>query len=131
MEFCRGFPDGSDSKEFTCHQETPVRSLGKEDLLEKGMATHSSILAWIIPQTEEPGRLQSMGSQNKLFTLIISFGTCLTQNPEPCYCSGMFLIILLEWMLTPTATIIFYLSQVKILCMLLMDHQKGENLGFL
>ena len=41
-------------------QETQVRSLGREDPLEKGMATHSSILAWEIPRTEEPGRLQSM-----------------------------------------------------------------------
>ena len=40
-----------------------VRSLGKEDPLEEGMATHSSILAWSIPWAEEPGRLQSMGSQ--------------------------------------------------------------------
>ena len=44
-------------------QETWVRFLGREDPLEKGMATHSSILAWRIPQMEEPGRLQSMGSQ--------------------------------------------------------------------
>ena len=44
-------------------QETWVRSLGQEDPLEKGMATHSSILVWRIPWTEEPGRLQSMGSQ--------------------------------------------------------------------
>ena len=43
--------------------ETRVRSLGWEDLLEKEMATHSSIPAWRIPGTEEPGRLQSMGSQ--------------------------------------------------------------------
>ena len=43
--------------------ETGVRSLGQEDLLEKGMATHYSILAWRIPWTEEPGRLQSMESQ--------------------------------------------------------------------
>ena len=42
-------------------QETWVRSLGWEDPLEKGMATHSSILPWRIPWTEEPGRLQSMG----------------------------------------------------------------------
>ena len=41
--------------------ETQVQSLGWEDLLEKEMATHSSILAWRTPQTEEPGRLQSMG----------------------------------------------------------------------
>ena len=43
--------------------ETQVQSLGWEDLLEKEMATHSSILAWKMPWTEEPGRLQSMGSQ--------------------------------------------------------------------
>ena len=44
-------------------QETQVRSLGGEDTLEKGMATHSSILAWEMPWTEEPGGLQSMGFQ--------------------------------------------------------------------
>ena len=43
-------------------QETWVQSLGWEDLLEKAMTTHSSTLAWKIPWTEEPGRLQSMGS---------------------------------------------------------------------
>ena len=43
-------------------QETRIRSLGQEDPLEKEMATHSGILAWRIPQTEEPGGLQSMGS---------------------------------------------------------------------
>ena len=67
-------------------QETWVQSLGKEDPLEKGMATHSSILAWEMPQTEEPGRLQSMGSQRvrhnsatNSFQLILceaKFGTC-------------------------------------------------------
>ena len=44
-------------------QETQVRSLGREDPLEKEMVTHSSILAWKTPRTEEPDRLQSMGSQ--------------------------------------------------------------------
>ena len=44
-------------------QETQVQSLGREDLLEKEMATHSSILAWRIPWMEEPGGLWSMGSQ--------------------------------------------------------------------
>ena len=44
-------------------QATGVPSLGGEDPLEKGMATHSSILVWRIPRTEEPGGLQSMGSQ--------------------------------------------------------------------
>ena len=44
-------------KNLSAMQETQVRSLGQEDLLEKGMATHSSILAWRIPGTEEPVRL--------------------------------------------------------------------------
>ena len=50
-------------KNLPAMQETWVRSLGWEDSLEKGVATHSSILAWRVPWTEEPGRLQSMGSQ--------------------------------------------------------------------
>ena len=49
-------------KSLPAVQETGVRSLGWEDPLEKGMATYSSILAWKIPWTEEPGGLQSMGS---------------------------------------------------------------------
>ena len=44
-------------------QETQIQSLGGEDALEKGMEIHSSILAWRIPWTEEPGKLQSTGSQ--------------------------------------------------------------------
>ena len=50
-------------KNLPAMQETQVRSLGQENPLEKGMATHSSILAWRIPKTEDPGELQSMGSQ--------------------------------------------------------------------
>ena len=50
-------------KRLPVMQETRVRSLGQEDPLEKEMATHSSILAWRILWTEEPGRIQSMGSQ--------------------------------------------------------------------
>ena len=50
-------------KHLPAMRETWVRSLGWEDLLEKEMAIHSSILVWIIPRTEEPGSLQSMGSQ--------------------------------------------------------------------
>ena len=49
-------------KNLPAMQETWVRSLGQEDHLEKGLAIHSSILAWRIPWTEEPGGLQSMGS---------------------------------------------------------------------
>ena len=50
-------------KHLPTMQETQVQSLDQEDTLEKEMATHSSTLAWKIPWTEEPGRLQSMGSQ--------------------------------------------------------------------
>ena len=53
------FPDGSVGKESACNAE----DLGQEDPLEKGKATHSSILAWRIPWTEESAELQSMGSQ--------------------------------------------------------------------
>ena len=57
------FPHSSVGKESAAMQETQVRFLGWEDPLEKKMATHSSILAWRIPWTQEPGGLQSMGSQ--------------------------------------------------------------------
>ena len=50
-------------KRLSTMQETWVRSLGQEDLLEKEVAIHSSAIAWKIPWTEEPDRLQSMGSQ--------------------------------------------------------------------
>ena len=50
-------------KDTLAMQESQVQSLGQEDPLEKGMATYSSMLAWRIPWTEEPGGLQSMGSQ--------------------------------------------------------------------
>ena len=57
------FPSGSDIKHLPMMQETWVGPLGREDPLEKGMATHSSTFEWKIPWTEEPGRLQSTGSQ--------------------------------------------------------------------
>ena len=57
------FPGGSDGKASAYSARDPGSIMGQEDLLEKEMATHSSILAWKIPWMEEPGRLQSMGSQ--------------------------------------------------------------------
>ena len=66
--------------------ETWVESLGQEDLLEKEMATHSSILAWKIPWMEEPGRLQSVGSQS--WTLLSDFTffhfSCLYKMTTSC-----------------------------------------------
>ena len=58
-----GFPSGLDGKESACNAGDLVTSLGQEGPLEKGMATHSSILAWRIPRAEEPGGLQSMSLQ--------------------------------------------------------------------
>ena len=62
-----GFPGGASGEEPACpcrrHNETRIRSLGREDPLEEDMATHSRILAWRIPWTQEPGGLVSMGSQ--------------------------------------------------------------------
>ena len=60
-----GFPGGSDYKESSCQCRRPrFDPWGQKDPLGKGMATHSSVLAWRIPWTEEPGGLQSMGSQS-------------------------------------------------------------------
>ena len=64
-------------------REAWVQSLGQEDLLEKEMTTHSSILAWEIPQTEEPGGLQSMGqiqSMDKFFKEIVIRETDLSKE---------------------------------------------------
>ena len=58
-----GFPVAQTVKRLSTMWETQVRSLGWEDPLGKGMATHASVLAWRIPWTEEPGRLQSMELQ--------------------------------------------------------------------
>ena len=61
-----GFPGGSDGKKnLPAMLETWVQSLDREDLLEEGMATHSRILAWEIPRTEEPGGLQALRSQSQ------------------------------------------------------------------
>ena len=70
MNICKVFrtsslPRGSEVKNLPATQETWVQSLDQEDFLEKGIAIHSSILAWRIPQTEEPGELQSMGFQKR------------------------------------------------------------------
>ena len=60
LYYLMGFPSGS---VVPAMQETRVQSLGREDPLEEGRATHSSILAWGIPRTEEPGGLQSIWLQ--------------------------------------------------------------------
>ena len=62
--FNQGFPGGLAVKNLPAMQETQIRFLGREAVLEEGMATHSSVLAWRIPWTEEPGGLQSMELQS-------------------------------------------------------------------
>ena len=71
------FPGDSGSKESASVQETQVRSLGQEDPLEKGMAIHSTILAWRIPWTEEPGGLQPGGRKESGMTERLTFRLCL------------------------------------------------------
>ena len=63
LPIVKGFPGGLAVKNPPAMQQTQVQSLGQEDALEKEMATHSSILTWEIPWTEESGGLQSMGLQ--------------------------------------------------------------------
>ena len=63
-------------KRLPAMQETRLQSLGWEDLLEKEMATHSSILAWEIPWTEEPGGLQSMGLERVGHDLVTNNSSC-------------------------------------------------------
>ena len=63
LKACLGFPGGSVGKESACNAGDLGLMPGLEDTLEKEKATHSNILTWRIPRTEEPGRLQSMVSQ--------------------------------------------------------------------
>ena len=75
-----GLPGGSDGKASVYKWKTCVQSLGQEGLLEKEIATHSSIFAWKTPWMEDPGRLQSMGSQSQTqlsdFTFFLPFLNC-------------------------------------------------------
>ena len=73
LDYILGLPSGTSGKEPPANEgrlrETWVQSLGWGDPLEEGMATHSCILAWRIPWTEEPGRLQSTGLQRLYFSV--------------------------------------------------------------
>ena len=75
--------------------ETQVQSLGQEDLLEKEMATHSSSLAWRIPWREEPGRLQSIGSQRVRRDWATSLTTALQADSLPAEPQGKHIKIIL------------------------------------
>ena len=78
-----GFPGGSDSKASACNVGDPVRFLGLEDPLEKETATHSSVLAWEIPWTEESGGLHSMGWQKGWTQLGDLTATTQTRHQTP------------------------------------------------
>ena len=73
---------GSDGKRLPAVRETQVRLLGRENPLEKEMATHSSTLAWKIPWTEEPGRLRSMGSQKVGHDFTLTFTLFSDLSPK-------------------------------------------------
>ena len=74
-------------------QETRVRSLGREDPLEKGMATHSSVLAWGIPWTEEPGGVQSMGWQR-----VGCDWATNTRSPIYSLSFHSFVVVIVQWL---------------------------------
>ena len=80
-------PYGASGKESACQcKETWARSLGWEDPLEEGVATHSSVLAWRVPWTEEPGGLQSLGSQSR--TRPSDLARRQSPGPGPPGCDG-------------------------------------------
>ena len=84
----KGFPGPQRLKRMPAMWETWVRSLGWEDPLEKEMATHSSILAWRIPWMEEPGGLQSTGSQRVRHDWVTSLSTMLKGQHVQRPCGG-------------------------------------------
>ena len=73
QSFDMGFPSGSAVKNLPAMQETQVHSLGQEDSLEEGMTAHSSVPAWRIPGTEEPGELQSIRSDQISHSVMSNF----------------------------------------------------------
>ena len=77
-----GFPEGSDGKESACNAGDQVQSLDWEDLLEKGMSTHSNILVWRILCTGEPGGLQCM---TRAFTFYFTSWSYESKSSETCY----------------------------------------------
>ena len=91
----KGFPGGSAVKNLPAMQATWIQSPGREDPLEKRMATHSSILAWRIPGTEEPGGLQSTGSprvRHDLATYHTQYSIKFCCNPKINETQGTFTI---------------------------------------
>ena len=101
MNLLGSFPGGSVVKNPPAMQETWVWSLGWEDPLEKEMATHSNILAWKLQWTEEPGGLQSMGSQRMI--LLLMANTCVYTHDtfvlRPSLVGKLFQVCIFKWQL--------------------------------
>ena len=104
-----GFPGGSEGKRLPAILETNVWSLGREDPLEKEIATHSSTLVWRIPWMEEPGRLQSTGSQSR--TWLSNFTVTFWQCNVSCSCC-IFPVPVLEPVISLGNLCFFYWSIV-------------------
>ena len=113
-------------KRLPAMQETGVRFLGQEDPLEEEMATHSSILSWRIPWTEEPGRLQSMGSQRVghwtqlsnfisffLFGLLPSLGIATITYISSRSCFQFSRVYTQKWNCSPVSFCYYYLLITK------------------
>ena len=96
MGTTEGFPGGSSVKNLPAKQETQIWFLGQEEPLEKEMATCSTILAWGVPWTEEPGGLQSMGSQR------VGHNLAMKQPPQPTRTTTSATFLLVQsWFLPP------------------------------
>ena len=104
--YVTGFPGGS--RICLPMQETQVQLLGREDPPGKAMATHSSILAWRIPWTEEPGRLQSMGSQSWTW-----LRTCCTAFCLPIHLSVDTWVASALWLLQITLLLTWVYKQLS------------------
>ena len=116
-------------KHLPTMRETSVRSLGRKDLLEKEMATHSSTLAWKIPWTEEPGRLQFMGSQKSQTQLSdftsLHFTSCLHRAARRTV-----QMYHLEWITPNPPNFLLLQSKRQISSMKLKASQSYSNLLF-
>ena len=115
---------GVSSKEPACQcrrsKETWVRSLGWEDPLEKEMSTHSSILAWEIPWTEEPGRLQCAGSQRVRHDLA-------TKQQQMCVCAQLCPTLCDPMDCSPPASFAHGILQERILEWVDISFSKGSS----
>ena len=106
-----GFPGGSDGKESACNVGDPGSIPGEDDPLEKGMVTHSSILAWRIPWTEEPGGLQSRGVTELGTTEQLTLSLSMVQldfNLSHCHWFSICFLLLLSHLLLDYLNIILW-----------------------